>query len=768
MAFVRTAPPVGARCVISLLAFAMMAPAGISARTTADSVIFPVKAAFFDQPIGGLDGEFGSRKPGVCGYDSKSTGPSGVPWNVTRDMVADTLSYSRELGKKIPRIGTADCNSANIEQWFDPAQAASVSCLELPFAKSADSSGLERLHYKDSLFFPIDSIVPAATLEGLGDFGKTQGLPAGYTGVQQLTWPPWYAGKHNFNWCMEINAQFRYRGRETFKFSGDDDVWVYLDNKRVVDLGGIHGEASSPLIELDTLPFLAGRQGETFDFDLYFCERRPAGSGFSISTTLDLEPVVFQDLEIVKEDQQILNPKEPVVGKTRLCAMPRYSRTFCGNDVEPPPGPFYPATWTLDGSVIARDSQCINLDPDRLPINKRIMLAAKAEGKTAKLNLQVIRANIPGGLVLRGNGRLESVEVPLDSRSDSLEEPARLEYPFAGGVRIDSILPGAFVPSRRALSLALEEGAKGPVGHSGLDSGTGLYSQTIQGYPLSFPVALKDSITPALRSAAWQPTPRRGDLHLDFSPSETLGDPFPAKVGFAFKDKAGSVWNLELEGAKTVEAFPDSFRIRFPPNAPFSPKDLDSVSFSDKVSDAAGNRARPRFVPLPAVAWGSGLSRIAKVELESNPVKSTDFTPILSPVSLVLLDKHGNPFHASGDNVKLAQAQGPVIDVRSAEPLDRLEISVYSNLGAYVGRGGFEFDDADWERIQSESASDTAIARLMWYPASGGNKLGTGVYVIKGSVTTKRSFSLDAAGQWHEKIPTRRFFGPLLFGYLRQ
>lgn len=96
--------------------------------------------------------------------------------------------------------------------------------------------------------------------------------------------------QHNFHFSMELHAKFNYKGTESFKFSGDDDVWVFINGQLVIDLGGVHAAMTSEisLPELVAQGKLNIKPGQSFDFDMFYMERHLSQSNLNISTDIDL------------------------------------------------------------------------------------------------------------------------------------------------------------------------------------------------------------------------------------------------------------------------------------------------------------------------------------------------------------------------------------------------------------------------------------------------------------------------------------------------
>lgn len=150
-------------------------------------------------------------------------------------------------------------NAANFNQWYNNAPGVNQTISQnLTLTETFAGSGIYQ--YTSSAYFPIDG-------QGWGNQGNI----------------------HNYHFTMELSTMFTYQAGQTFSFTGDDDVWVFINDKLVIDLGGIHGAASAS-VNLDTLGLTAGNN---YAFDFFFAERHLSESNLKISTS-----IVFNDNKV--------------------------------------------------------------------------------------------------------------------------------------------------------------------------------------------------------------------------------------------------------------------------------------------------------------------------------------------------------------------------------------------------------------------------------------------------------------------------------------
>lgn len=99
---------------------------------------------------------------------------------------------------------------------------------------------------------------------------------------------------HNYSFSMELHREFTYQPGLTFDFLGDDDVWVFINDSLVLDLGGVHPPLSGSF-NVDDIPGLEA--GNKYPFDFFYAERHTSLSTIRITTNLldgDTDPVAIE------------------------------------------------------------------------------------------------------------------------------------------------------------------------------------------------------------------------------------------------------------------------------------------------------------------------------------------------------------------------------------------------------------------------------------------------------------------------------------------
>lgn len=189
--------------------------------------------------------------PGCLTNPDFSNGPTGD----ARGAVQSSLgSDGKPVFTGLP--SAVFTNAANFNQWYNDASGVNKAiATTLTLAETTPGSGI--YSYQNSFYFPLD------------DLGwKNQGLI------------------HNYHFTLELHTSFTYKTGQQFDFTGDDDVWVFINDKLVVDLGGIHG-AENASVDLDSLGLT---DGSTYDFDFFFAERHTTESNLKIETSITFDP----------------------------------------------------------------------------------------------------------------------------------------------------------------------------------------------------------------------------------------------------------------------------------------------------------------------------------------------------------------------------------------------------------------------------------------------------------------------------------------------
>ena len=161
-----------------------------------------------------------------------------------------------------PVAGSNEFHSSHLNQWYTTIPNINKEFIAT-IALTDIGNGI--WSHNNDAFFPL------SPSQGFGHENNTDA-----NGVER-----------NFLFTTELRLRFTYKEGQRFRFKGDDDLWVFINGKLAIDLGGIHSEREQE-VDIDAHAAKYGMvPGRIYPMHIFHAERNPVESHFRIDTNIE-------------------------------------------------------------------------------------------------------------------------------------------------------------------------------------------------------------------------------------------------------------------------------------------------------------------------------------------------------------------------------------------------------------------------------------------------------------------------------------------------
>ncbi len=230
-----------------------------SAASAADSI--NLKVQYFDflyrgTPSGTYGGYAGVGHPDFEYYNG------GVVTGLVKPTLVNTRPVFNSRGNPVCLT-----SKKSLYSWFRSAPGINVP---IKGTLTMQNIGNNTYQYDNPYFFPLDG-------KGFNKDGFQS--DTGFDGKE-----------HNFSFTMHAHWTGAVTDNSQYiSVTGDDDIWIFVDNKLIVDLGCIHGSSTGSFtFSAVNLASLGISLGQTVPFDVFVAERHTTGSDLKLTTNLPL------------------------------------------------------------------------------------------------------------------------------------------------------------------------------------------------------------------------------------------------------------------------------------------------------------------------------------------------------------------------------------------------------------------------------------------------------------------------------------------------